>query len=160
LGGVTVEGAPSAGQFDNCRLFGTAAHPTALRVENSTEVVLSRCLLKGADAQAVPRSGLQPSGHGIEAIASFVIVVDSDAQGGAGTVAAGVAPHPGGHGVLLKANSKVLMGGGSMNGGAAGGTMDPCNLGTAGSGLVLQDSSADLRGFGANDDNVFPAPPA
>lgn len=158
--GVTITGTPSAGRFDNCWFFGGETKPTALRVENAQEVTLSRCLLVGADATVPQRTGSVTVGDGISATDSRIVFVDSEARGGAGFLSAGFfGPNPGGHGATLT-NSDILFAGGALLGGPPGGNPNPCNLGPAGSGLVLNQSTGDLRGFGANDDRIFPAPPA
>ncbi|MFG0318256.1 MAG: hypothetical protein ACF8XB_13355 [Planctomycetota bacterium JB042] len=155
--GVTVVGGNAPGQFDNCTFFGDDDHPTALRIENAAEVMLSRCVLVGVDAEADDGFlGFKPAGHALEAISSNVIFVDSQATGGHGAVGPRLPPHPGGSGLRLEGGSKVMMAGGQMLGGQAGGSASPCNLGPAGHGIWLVDSMADLRGFGANDDVVLP----
>jgi len=160
---VVVNGVEGASRFDNCVMRADDVLPHGIRVTDCDDVVLSRCNIRGSDAD--PKGGKNgggpAAGHGVISNNSHVTFVDSVSRGGFGQVGPGVPPHAGGHGVVAQNGTRILMAGGQMLGSPAGG--DPnflkCNLGQGGDGLRLSDSSVDVRGSGANDDRILPPPP-
>ena len=142
---VQVTGVAGAARFDDCRFsaVGGATTSHGLQVVSSSQVLVSRSVVLGHDAEA------GDGGTALWAVGGTVTLVDTNVRGGHGAVGPGLGPTDGGDGILARFAGRVLAASGNVRGGNAGGSDTPgaCVLGAAGDGVrALGASFVDLRG--------------
>lgn len=148
---LTLWSVPGAVVVDDCAL-GPQVSPdneAALEIQSCKSVLVSRSAIQGAQA-TIPTAGL--SQHGLRVVHGDVTVADCTISGGAGRDGDSIFENDGGHGghaVLVRDNSHVVLAGcPSITGGRSGECVGfVCNDGVAGDGVhALIDSLVEVRG--------------
>lgn len=150
--GLYLTNNAGAVRVDSCTLTGanfvSFSHNDGfdgVRCEGSSDVVFSRCILRGGIGGAGwfgdPNQPVGTGGRGLDARASQVTLWDSTSDGGAGQGFSTDAGH-GGQGLRASNSSVVFASGSGIHGGSGGsGACGVCYGGDGGHGLVTETNS-------------------